>query len=94
MRRAVMMQAVVAAGVLVETTVLLGDRRREAALMRQVMMTKMMKGVANRTIPPTLAPTPTATLLPESVSRKTDLSTNFSFMFPQKKSQSSLHNYE
>ena len=77
MRRAVMMQAVV--GVLVETTVLPGAcRRREAALMRQEMMTKMMKGVANRTIPPTLAPTPTATLLPESVGRRTDLSTNVS----------------
>ena len=59
----------------VETTVLPGGRRREAALMRQVMMTKMMMGIANSTRPPNVPPTPdpTATLLPESVRKKPDL---------------------
>ena len=65
-----MMQALVEAGVLVEITVLLGVQGLEAALMRQAMMTKTIMGITNSTPPPTIAPTPTATLLRESVNRK------------------------
>ena len=55
-----------------ETTVLLGGRRREAALMRQVMTAqKTMMGITNSTIPPTTVPALTATLPPESGSGKT-----------------------